>query len=202
MENIILLLNQFNKAKGYTESDLKSKQYTEEFVGWLRDLKKQSKQYSDFTLSNGIDLSDFDMIEINKGILDTITGSGIMISPFGPTLNQIKQDLLVYQGEPFIVSGSKIIRGQVVDTYCTHNPYNYHYYGNIHEIHNNGYKICLGVFGKNADNDKDAKIRSMVDISEKMADDYRKDYCTVGDNYYCMIYTKRKVLTKINSFFD
>lgn len=197
MDYLILLFNQFNNAKGYKEIYLDSKQYLNEFSVWLYELSKQSKQYLGFSLFNGISLADGDFIEINKGKYDTLIKEKTIISPFAYTLNQLKQDLVVYQGEPLIKCGSKIEKGQVVDTYCTHNPYNIFYFNNLDELHNNGYMICFGIFGKNSDRNKKIKISFIQKVMQNMIDDFIFDYETSDDNYYCIVFTKRLVKKKI-----
>ena len=176
---LMLLFNQFNNAKGYKEVCLNSNQYLNEFAVWLHELSKQSKCYLDFSLFNGINLADGDFIEVNKG-----------------TLNQLKQDLVVYQGEPLIRCGSKIKKGQVVDTYCTHNPYNMFYFNNLEQLHNNGYMICFGIFGKNCDRDKQIKIKFIQQVMQNMIDDFIFDYETIDNNYYYIVFTKRLVKVK------
>lgn len=197
MDYLNLLFNQFNNAKGYSKIYLDSKQYLHEFVTWLEEIKKQTKEYLALAFSNGIDLETSDFIEINKGKYDTLNNEKIIISPFADTLNQLKQNLIVYQGEPFIVSGSKVEKGQVVDTYCTHNPYNLYYFNNLDKLHNNGYMICFGIFGKNSDYDKKSKITFMQKILQNMIGDFYFDYETFLDNYYYIVFTKRLVKRKV-----
>ena len=197
MDYLMLLFNQFNNAKGYKEVYLNSNQYLNEFAVWLHELSKQSKCYLDFSLFNGINLADGDFIEINKGKYDTLIKGKKIISSFANTLNQLKQDLVVYQGEPLIRCGSKIKKGQVVDTYCTHNPYNMFYFNNLEQLHNNGYMICFGIFGKNCDRDKQIKIKFIQQVMQNMIDDFIFDYEIIDNNYYYIVFTKRLVEEKV-----
>lgn len=191
----MLLFNQFKNVKGYKASYLDSEKSLDEFANWLYELKKQTNEYLDFSLSLGIDLTGCDFVEINKGKYDT--ASCEIVSPFAETLNQKNSELIVYQGEPLIRSGSIIKKGQVVDTYCTHNPYNMFYFGALDELHNNGYNVSFCVFGKLNDKNKNKKIEFIKNITKKMYDDYIIDYETLGENYYCIVYTKRLVKMKV-----
>ena len=188
MDYLVLLCNQFNKTKGYKKTHLESKGYINELAFWLYDLKKQSDEYFEFGLFNGINLANGDFIEINKGRFDTLRKGENIISPFASTLNLVSKDLVVYQGEPLIIDGSKIKKGQVVDTYCTHNPYNKYYFGNLDELHNNGYMICFGMFGKNRDKDKQSKVEFVKDVAENMGNDFIFEYETDNENFYCMVF--------------
>ena len=193
MDYLVLLCNQFNEVKGYKKTHLESKEYLDELAFWLYDLKKQSKEYLEFGLFNGINLADGDFIEINKGKFDTLRKGENIISPFASTLNLVSKDLVVYQGEPLIISGSKIKKGQVVDTYCTHNPYNIYYFNNLDELHNNGYMVCFGMFGKNEDKNKQSKVKFIQGVAENMGNDFIFAYETDRENYYSVVFTKRFV---------
>lgn len=196
-----LLLKQFNNAKGYTKVYLDSKQYLDEFIDWLYEMQKQKKQYYNFSMYLGIDLCSQDFVEINKGIFDTIRGDERLISPFASTLGHSNKEFTVYQGEPVILHGSKLEKGQAFDTYCTHNPYKMKYFGDLHKLHNSGYRICFGLFGKNGDCDKKTKLEFAEKMIKVLDGTYESEYETIDDNYHCIIYTKRfeklneKVLT-------
>ena len=192
-----LLMKQFNRAKGYKNPDVNSEQYLQEFMNWLDELKKQKGQYIEYSNIFGIDLFESDFLEINKGNLDTILGDERVISPFAYTIWQENRVFIPYHGEPYIVSVSKVDKGQAYDTYCTHNPYDVRFFGDLDSLHNNGYNVCFGMYGKNSDCDKDVKLHFVSDRIKHMTRDYGFEYDTCGDNYCCIVFTKKLIKEKV-----
>ena len=188
MDYFFMLFTQFNEAKGYKKFYFNSINYLNEFSDWLYSLNKQSSQYSDFALFNHVVLRD--SIELNKGRYDSISNNNV--SPFFDDPKKI----IMCQGKPYIC-GSKVVKGQVVDTYSTHNPYNVFYFGNLVNLHNSSYSICFGVFGNNNDCNKDSKVKFFKSVVDSLNDNFVCDYTTIGDSYFYIVFSKKKVLKKV-----
>lgn len=192
MEYLMLLFNQFNESMGYKTTYKTSDIYIDEFVNWLRNLKKISNLYMKFANYEGIDLNDDNVIELNKGRYDSLKNAKI-ISPFASTLGIKNEKLIVYQGEPIIIVGSKVKKGQVVDTYTTFNPYSDYYLNNLDLLHNSGINICYGIFGKNSDKNRDEKIKHLIEFISKLNEDYIYNIENVDSNYLGIVFSKRKI---------
>lgn len=192
MEYLILLFNQFNESKGYKTIYQNSDIYINEFVHWLKDLKELSHLYLEFAKYEGIDLNEDDFIELNKGRYDSIKKAKI-ISPFASTLGIQNKKLVVCQGEPNIIIGSNMKKGQVVDTYTTFNAYNDYYLNDLDMLHNYGTNICYGIFGKNSDINRETRIKKFIEFISKLNDDHICDLENVDENYLGIVFSKRKV---------
>ena len=195
MEYLKLLINQFNQSKGYEKYDLNSNIYLDEFCEWIIELRKNLNYYFNFINNFGIDNDS--LIVLNKGKYDFIANQYLLISPFADTLGKLNSRLVMYQGEPFIITGSNISKGQVVDTYTTYNPYNKSYINGLDYIHANGIKICLGIFGSSLDRDINQKYMMMKKFETNLEDNYRVEYINIQNNYYYIIFSSNKVKSKI-----
>lgn len=193
MDYLTQLFNQFNQSRGYKNIDLNSENYTEEFYHWLYELRKQTYEYLKFSESTKVELSSENYIELNKGKYDTLFKHGSHISTYADTLGEANKDFIVYQGEPYIKSGSIITKGQVVDTYFTQNPFTTVDVAQLGMLHNNGYFMCIGMFGKNKDKNKQQKIYQLKSLISSTNDNYDFNYETNNDDYYCILSTKRNV---------
>ena len=192
MEYMILLFNQFNESKGYDKKYLNSQHYINEFIYWLKDLKELSSIYLKFANYEGINLSEDDFVELNKGRYDSINKT-VIVSPFASSMNIQNKKLVVYQGEPYIICDSKIKKGQVADTYTTFNAYNYYYLNNLDKLHNSGIRICYGIFGKNTDLNREIKIKRFNDFILKLNDECVFDIENINDNYFGIVFSNRKI---------
>lgn len=191
---VFLLYNQFISAKGISLKDALNKrdELSKEFIDWLYDLEKIGAQYSSYAENNGINLvSDFAR-ELNKGVFDSLVSKEQRISPFSDNT-----ELVIYQGIPMIKSGINIVEGQVADIYHTHNPYSIEYLQGLSELHNCGFKICFGVFGRTYDKDKSKKFKLVKDYLSLMSGELDMQYDTERDNYYLIVYNKFKQNVKI-----
>ncbi len=192
MDYLNLLKYQFIKAKGYPISYLDEKDIKEEFLNWLYTLKKNVNEFSNYAKYLGLDIYNY--IELDKGVYDTVDSKTI-ISPHANTLKKEDSRLFMYQGEPLIISGSNIKKGQVADTYLSHNPYNLDNYSSIFSLCKNGYNICFSVFGNKSDKDIKEKIilfSELKDVGYNLAcedEEFDGNYCLV-------LYSKTKKLRK------
>lgn len=190
-EYFALLFNQFNESVGYKKIYLNSDDYINEFVNWLENLKKISHLYSEFANYEGIDLYDDGYIELNKGKCDSMKNTNI-ISPFASTLGIQNAKLVVCQGEPNIIIGSNVKKGQVVDTYTTFNPYSDYYLNDLDVLHNCGINICYGIFGKNSDINMEIKVKKFLEFVSKLKDDHICSLENIDGNYVGIVFSKRK----------
>lgn len=175
-----------------------SESYMLEFIEWLYEQSKTSNKYSEFIESFGVDLDCSSTAEVEKGKYDSIAlPNTTIISLYGDTLGTDSSKLYIYQGEPIIVSGSNIKKGQVVDMYVTQNPYSRGLISGWDTMHNSGTNLCVGVFGNNYDKDKDEKLKFISQFIEKLSDDYICEYDTVENSYMCFVKSNRKKLVKV-----
>ena len=70
------------------------------------------------------------------------------------------------------------------------------YISNLDQIHLLGYDICLGVYGKNDDNDKELKL-NLIKKYENILGDVSVEYETTKNNYLCLLKSNRKIYKKI-----
>ena len=191
---VFLLYNQFISAKGISLKDALNKrdELSKEFIDWLYDLEKIGAQYSFYAENNGINLVSDYARELNKGVFDSLVSKEQRISPFSGNT-----ELVIYQGIPMIKSGINIVEGQVADIYHTHNPYSIEYLQGLSELHNCGFKICFGIFGRTYDKDKKEKFKLVRDYLSTMSGELEIQYDTERDNYYLIVYNKFKQNVKI-----
>lgn len=139
-----------------------------------------------------IDINNSKIAEVGKGKYDSIVlPTTEIISPFGETLNKKNKELVVYQGEPFILGSEG--KGQVVDRFMTHNPYYYELIKDWPLMHFNGYDIIIGYCGFINDLNIDEKIKQINSIKGNMGNEYVYSYDITNDIYVCFIKSKRKV---------
>lgn len=197
---LLNLFKQFIKSTGIENFDYTDYNHQQLFISWITQLKKTTREYQEYLQYLGINIDDASTCEINKGKYDSVSLlSTKVISQFGESLKKENQEICMFQGEPLILTGSKIIRGQVADTYITHNPFdfinmdvfNYFYH------HNKG--ICIGVYGQNYDFDKNSKIHQLKLIKNMISTNLNESYDTYNDTYLYTIYgTKHpKIRTRI-----
>lgn len=165
----------------------------DEFIDWLVGLEKMNNEYIGFAGSNGINLLDNHSVEVNKGIIDTLDMAGKKVSQFASTLNKPNSYLFTWGDVPSIIQENSMRSCNEYDLYHTFNPYSLRYYGDLHTLHNRGYKICYGIFGKVYDKDKNKKIDLFSNIVSSLDIEPEIDCTTIGDNYYYILYTKENV---------
>lgn len=192
---LLCLLKQYNDSIGSSEinlTDLVSK----DFIDWVENNNNLVDEYGTYLKELGFEYEKYNTMEVGKGIYDTISDLS-MVSNFADTLGLTNSELLINDGNPLVLIDDTIIIPNSISNIITHNPYFNESIKDWYQIHNRGIKnISIGVYGNIYDKDKDTKMVLMKDLSNKMIDDYRIDYDTVGDNYMCTLNSKRNVKEK------
>ena len=198
---LLYLYYQYCKATGISVKleDLKELNY--EFLEWVARNKLISKEYLQYLVYLGV-LSEKSVLEIGKGRYDTISGENIeIVSPFASSLGKEDSDLLIIDSMPLIAERKRIIVPNV-DILLTHNPYFPEILVNWDRIHNSGqYDISIGMYGSIHDKDWQEKIEVLEILSEKLDDDYRIDYDTDDDKFFCVLNSDRKIKRKVKTLY-
>ncbi|MBE6149320.1 MAG: hypothetical protein E7170_01180 [Firmicutes bacterium] len=193
------LLCQFNSSKGIDFPNIFSNDYLNEFVHWLYEQRKVMEELQKYFEYYEIDINSSNVAEVGKGKYDSIAlPKTKIISPFGETLNKENKELVIYQGEPFIL-GSEF-KGQVVDRFMTHNPYCYELIKKWPLMHFNGYDIIIGYCGFISDLDRNNKLKQISLIKDAMSDECICSYDVINGMYVCFMKSKRKTKKMIKTF--
>ena len=198
-EYILNLFNQFHKAVGTSVNDWTSQQNIFEFSDWLREYKEVVKKYSLYNEYLGIDLANPFLAEVGKGKYDSIVKeNAIIISPYATTLKKEQSSLIVLENTPLIATQRGIVKSEGIEMFLTHNPYNEQSINDWYKIHNSqNHDICIGVYGKIYDKNKNEKIKMLEILLSNFNDEYEENYDELDDNYFYNIKSSRKVLTKV-----
>lgn len=190
---ILMLYKQYCESVG--KSYDKYKLMTDnEFIAYLSLLKKQVSSYKKYLKYLGLSLNSDTTIELNKGKYDTLGEDAVtIVSPFAETVGYRNSELIVCENAPFIVMGPSIYSAYNCDLFLTHNPFNGETVGNLTELHNSGTNVCIGVYGKNSDKNKEEKIKMLRNCEEEMYYGCEFHYDTEGDDYYSCIKSEGKV---------
>ena len=191
-------ITQYMKAKE-KKTKPNTKQVINEYQLWIEARNKMKKEYIEMLKEIKIDLNNKTTAEVGKNIIDTIALSNDMtiITPYKDIYESIpnKKILLgnmkIYNNTPYLETKNEtIIPNQLIDTYMTHNPYNYK---EIEEWFKLQYKynIIIGVFGSIYDKDKDEKIKKMLEIKRKLQTTCTEHFKRNSDSYYYVIKNRR-----------
>lgn len=197
---LMFLYQQYCKAKGIDIVNNKFDKIDYNFLNWITQNKLLSNQYLDYLKYLGITFSK-SIIEVDKGRYDSIASTEMeVVSKVASSLGIENRELIIIGSTPIISSSKKNIL-PTTDIILTHNPYFIENLTNWNKIHNSGkYDISIGMYGSVYDEDFDEKIKYIESISKQMNDDYRIDFDTDKDNYFCTLNSNRKqkklILTK------
>ncbi|MDO4962995.1 MAG: hypothetical protein Q4E75_02695 [bacterium] len=189
MEKIYLLklLKQFHEADGITNL----KELDNGFLTWLKEYQKillELKNYYDFI---GIPIDDDYSYEMGKGLLDSIIlDKSHSISSYG----EKKSELIIFENQPLVVSKLGIKELQGGNLFYTYNPYTTQDLDLMLKILQIGEPISVSMCGKNFDNDKQQKLKTLSELFMKF--ELSQNYEESGDNYFYTLYTPRKVKVK------
>lgn len=189
------LYNQFLNSEGFESVHYQSAAFFKEYRHWLKEYKKVLKEYSTYLQNLNIDLSSYDVVEVGKGLDDSIVmyPDFQVVSPYADTLGEENAGLEVVNNKLYISKFDKLVEPKNIKKFITFNPYfddNISYW---HLIHNNGVDISIGVCGKVCDRDSSDKIRLISDIADKMDGQYVENYDLIGDNYFYNIHSKKRI---------
>ena len=194
------LLTQFKEAKGIKNLNINSSEISEKFISYVIERGKDGIVFCNYLEHLGLNNYKFaSTIEYGKGNLDSIVKSNAstIVSPFGNTVEGVEDSriivagLAVSQNMPYLVSSNNKLElhfGYPYRTVMTHNVYTPGMIRNWEDLHNNSsYSIIYGVFGKITDEDRENKVKTVKELSEKLDGDYTYSYDTKRDAYFCAV---------------
>lgn len=171
--------------------------YDNDFLFWISSLKESTKEYISFLEYLYLLNNEKEIIEINKGKYDSLKLDGLtMVSQFAETVNLKNGNILINNNVPIIQLETQLYDASDTNCFITHNPYSDFYISNLDQVHLLGYDICLGVYGKKDDNDKELKL-NLINRYENILGDVSVEYETTKDNYFCLLKSNRKICKKI-----
>ena len=195
------LYKEFCSAKGIKNSFDENK---EDFIDWILNQRRLLIRYFDFIQYLDSGILDKNILEIDKGIYDSllkIWGNLYMISQYADTLKEERRSLILLKNPfnrqiiPIILNEqNKLFRPTNDILFLTHNPYDLTSIKNWYQIHNQKEQdILIGMFGKEEDLDKKAKLKVLKELQSRMESDTSFDYDTEYDHYFAVLKSKRKV---------
>lgn len=202
MEYYLKLFQLFLKSNGVKMKDSnfdKFKYYERhkaEFIEWLKQYKLCTYEYKKY-LENyiGISLDNERLIELGKGNIDSIVGdNSIVVSPYAHTFNDLyrSNSTIVFDDDNvyFNMNDENILIDRA-DMIMCNNPYMYHVMSTLEKLYNRDYNIMVGVYGKEYDKNKIAKIKILKEFLRNK-DRLEYHYNTSDDNYFYVL-TKKKI---------
>ena len=193
------LTEQFCLATESKCIDLTSDSFINEITLWIKNRQDIAKKYTDFLDYMGFDFYDADCAEVGKGAFDSIVKpfETTIITPVLSTFKKINLERIiegkmkVYETIPFLIcrvnneNEFTQISSDGIHTFMTQNPYSKWSISKWENLHNSGLNnIILGIFGSIQDKDIDDKIKMLKSLRDKLNDEYKEDYSTLGDNYF------------------
>lgn len=199
------LLEQFKQAAGVQHIDLSSLLFKAEFADWCFRNKNIGADYR--TLLKYMEVNPeigYKSAEVGKGLLDSIAlDSDIsMITPYSDKLVKPEDELVVSKFEVrendiILVPENKpefILSDGVFNRFITQNPYEQSCLENWENLHNSGNSnITVGVYGCTYDKDYQAKLAALKSFKERLYEGYREEQFTMGDSYFAVVSSDRKV---------
>ena len=109
------LYNQFLNAEGVESVHYQSAAFFKEYRNWLKEYKKVLKEYSNYLKNLNINLSSYDVVEVGKGLNDSIVmyPDFQVISPYADTLGEDNADLEIVNNKPYISKFNKSILSNI-----------------------------------------------------------------------------------------
>lgn len=165
-----------------------------DFVEWVSRLYKQTKMYGDYLSFLDINLSDETAIEINKGKYDSLGLKLVsVVSSFGETFGLNNGRLIIYDDRLLVLMSSSIFKVDNCDLFLTHNPYDICDIDKIKQLHDLGLNICLGMYGRISDKDRETKVKKLHSMANETTDVLGFYYDTADDDYFACVKSERKV---------
>jgi len=189
---LLCLYHQYCMSKGNicVYDDLSKLSY--EFTEWISKNRLLAHEYLDYLKYLEVVPND-NIIEIGKGRYDSISNQEMeIVSPFANSLGFENSEFLIIGTIPIIEKQKEIFVANT-DILLTHNPYFLESIFNWSKIHNSKkYDISVGMYGSIYDKDYEEKIKILKILANQMSDDYRFDYDTDKDKYFCSLNSDRK----------
>lgn len=200
------LKKQFLNAQGNSSGCINYKEFEE----YLLQLNRLGNEYRNILSELGLNINDSNIVEINKGILDSVAYANSSLSIITPYTDEMSAS---YENEiyRFKFVGNKGIpsfktsSGIIYDlsnlvpykhTFITQNPYNYSEIEGFSILSQLGYySTIFGMYGMIYDKDYINKIKMFESVRSDFQD-YKEEIITDGDKYFLVARSNVKVKTK------
>lgn len=201
------LKRQFLNAQGSKSAGVNYKEFEE----YLLQLNKFGREYIDILIELGLDVNDSDIVEVNKGVVDSIAYAKTNFSLITPYTDDMGPDygneiyrfkFLGKDGVPSFKTSSGTIYNlsELVPskhTFITQNPYNYSMIEGFSNVSTYGYyNTILGMYGMNNDKDYYDKMKMFESVRGLLEDSYKDEIITDGDKYFWILRSNIKVKNK------
>jgi len=202
------ITEQFCLATGSKCIDPTSDAFINEITLWIKNRQDIAKKYTDFLDYMGFDFFGADCAEVGKGGYDSIVKpfETTIITPVLSTFKKINPERIidgkmkVYGIVPFLIrhinneNEFTQISSDGIHTFITQNPYSKWSISKWENLHNSGLNnIILGIYGSIQDKDIEEKVKMLKLLRDKLDDEYKEDYSTLGDNYFYAIGSDRMI---------
>lgn len=176
------LFLQYCNARGYKNIKITEKEKYD-FTNWLLEQERSKMFYKNYLIECGVEINTPETLELNKGILDTITEEKTcIISPYQK--NRIDNPELLY----FI----KYKREKIDKLALTHNPYSLSDLNSIIGIDS----FLVGVYGSIHDLNKYSKIGMLKLFRDILLVQTSEYYEKDKNNYLYLLKSDDKTLKK------
>lgn len=183
---LLKLLQQFHEADGI----ISERTADEEFLQWLKQYQGVLLELKKYYYFLGLDIDDFDSIEIGKGKLDSIVlDKDKCASEFIKPMSEI----IIFDNSIIKASSECVRCVNDIDLFFIYNPYDCDQIKKICDIYKLDQFIAISMCGKNFDKDKINKLAIMKKIRDSLGDNILESYEENQDNYFCSLYSKRHI---------
>lgn len=201
------LKKQFLRAQGSTNEGIPYNEFEE----YLIQLNILGKDYIKLISELGVDITDSGIVEVNKGIIDSVAYGNTnfsLITPYADNMvpiyeNEIyKFKFLAKDGIPsfrtnsgVVYQVSRLIPGK--HTFITQNPFDYDDIEDFSKISIcNPYNTIFGMFGMNNDKDVCYKMKMFERVKSLSSEVMKEEIITEKDKYFWILGPQVKVKTK------
>ncbi|HOZ88660.1 MAG TPA: hypothetical protein PK737_00300 [Bacilli bacterium] len=211
------ILRQFQSATNVKKVDYNSKYFLQTFSKWLNDQKKAAQLYCELLKDLEIEINTPGITEIGKGAFDSVIAedsAAQILTPYASSFSKEQSNvqsghfvvtekgpIALYEDEATIgnqpnYARSKIVYLGEVERFITHNPYTFSGLNSWARLHNQGYNVAAGIFGKETDADYQTKQRQITNlVSEITNRDFREEKTTIGLNYAHVVVSDREIIS-------
>ena len=201
------LIRQFRKAYGLDSVDINDEKFQAEFSEYISELYSHKDDYIRLLHSLGVYTNDEKTVEVGKGPLDSVVldTKSTIVTGFSKPLDS--REGKTYQGVHTIRKGDIYMlrigdRGLEYERldiepgriYMTHNMYHKSETSEWYQLVREN-EVLIGAYGREADFDKESKIRKIIDRFDTIGDSYC-NYGTVDGYYFYAQKSKHKKLVK------
>ena len=200
------LKRQFLNAVGSNYGSINYKEFDE----YLTKVNSLGYEYINILRNLGIDTNDSNIVEVNKGIVDSVAyvkTNFSLITPYTDDMtdsygNEIYRFKFIGKdGIPLLKTNSGVIHNlssiaPLKHIFITQNPYNYEMIEGFSKLSQTGYyKTVFGMYGMIYDKDYYDKIKLFERVRNEINNDYT-EIITNNDSYYLIVNSNVKVKTK------